>query len=296
VKERKENSDITNLAQIVLLTQEQKFGERVGVTSLADYVAKLEHTIFEHFNSMEKNDGFNLMVEFFVKICGSVDVTLRKFPPSYDDTKISLHRLKHDLTLVKPPQVYTGPVGFRLELTVWGGYNSIIKNSSRIEFSHNFTLAGDSPELIKEEYYEMLDYVNNKGFFINNFSKWTSGNDEIDKFLRDSQCNLKTLRTIMELIPYENLINIKYLAEGGFATVYSASWRPGYIQEYDMREHRFKRAYEGPTTNNVNYGYYDSETNKFIEDDSPKFEGCPVILKSFNKSKDSLTDLLYEVK
>ena len=61
---------------------------------------------------MEKNDGFNLNVDFFVKECGSVDVTLRKFPPSYDGTKISLHRLKHDLTLVKPPQVYTGPIGF----------------------------------------------------------------------------------------------------------------------------------------------------------------------------------------
>ena len=123
---------------------------------------------------------------------------------------------------------------------MWGGYNNSIIEDSNMLFSHNLTLVGDLPELIKEENYEMLNYVNSKSFFVNNFSNWTSRDDEIDKLLRDSQCNFKTFGTIMELIPYENLINIKYLAEGGFATVYSASWRPAYIQEYDMHEHQFK--------------------------------------------------------
>ncbi|RIA85250.1 hypothetical protein C1645_808377 [Glomus cerebriforme] len=69
-----------------------------------------------------------------------------------------------------------------------------------------------------------------------NFSKWTSGNNDIDNLIR--KCQMETLlpSKIVEWIPYNNLENIKYLTKGGCSEIYTADWISGRYDEWDSRE------------------------------------------------------------
>ncbi len=58
--------------------------------------------------------------------------------------------------------------------------------------------------------------------FQQNFDKWTSENEFIDKFIQETQLNAKYIDQILEWIPYNNFKNIKYLDKGGFGTIYEA--------------------------------------------------------------------------
>ena len=62
------------------------------------------------------------------------------------------------------------------------------------------------------------------------FPNWTSGNSEIDKFIQKSQLEVTNgPKEILEWIPYEQFIDVEYLAEGGFGKVYKAKWTKGSI-------------------------------------------------------------------
>ena len=56
------------------------------------------------------------------------------------------------------------------------------------------------------------------------FDKWTSGNQHIDKFIQSSQLNCINSSNYFVWIPFEDLIQVKYLANGGFSAVYYAIW------------------------------------------------------------------------
>src|SRR5436305_6859432 len=60
-----------------------------------------------------------------------------------------------------------------------------------------------------------------------NFSNWSSGNDDIDSLIK--KCQMETLmpEKVIEWIPYDNLLNIKYLTEGGCSKIYTAGWIDG---------------------------------------------------------------------
>ena len=45
----------------------------------------------------------------------------------------------------------------------------------------------------------------------------------------------------MEWIPYNKFSDIKYIAEGGFAKVYSATWTDGKIEKWDQKSNNWKR-------------------------------------------------------
>ncbi|RHZ82314.1 hypothetical protein Glove_109g324 [Diversispora epigaea] len=66
--------------------------------------------------------------------------------------------------------------------------------------------------------------------FQNEFDKWTSGDREIDKFIQQIQLNAHKYQKIIEWIPFERLGNVRYLAKGGFGTVYEADWLDGFIK------------------------------------------------------------------
>ena len=70
----------------------------------------------------------------------------------------------------------------------------------------------------------------------NNFDKWTSGNDFIDRFIQETQLNNGLKKRILEWIPYNRLENIKYLDKEGFNTIYEAIWLDGPIQTYDKNK------------------------------------------------------------
>src|SRR4051794_21990586 len=60
---------------------------------------------------------------------------------------------------------------------------------------------------------------------------WTSGNSEIDKFIKDTIYNAKYDENgyllLLEWVPFDRFEDIKQIGEGGFAKVYSAKWIDG---------------------------------------------------------------------
>ena len=107
--------------------------------------------------------------------------------------------------------------------------------------------------------------------FQRNFKNWTSGNDDVDKFIQKVQ--LKAIRPsqVLEWIEHDRFENIEYLAEGGFGTVYKAIWKDGPIEELDYENNQWKRKTYGDLENH------------------------PVVLKCLHNSQDITAEFLNEV-
>jgi hypothetical protein len=104
-----------------------------------------------------------------------------------------------------------------------------------------------------------------------NFENWTSGNDDIDKFIQNSQLTVHSnyeVSKAIEWIPYDRFYNIRYIAKGGFGKIYRASWIDGYMLSWD------------------------SEKQNWIRKDQYKF----VALKSLNNSKNVKLEFMNEVQ
>ena len=113
--------------------------------------------------------------------------------------------------------------------------------------------------------------------FQQDFQNWTSGNNYIDNFIQETQLNAKRYEEVLEWIPYNRLTNIKYLAKGGFSTVYYAIWLDGWIENWD---------------------YNNKQWNRFIYDidDSESIKGHSVAIKSLNNSSNINEEFLNEVR
>ena len=46
---------------------------------------------------------------------------------------------------------------------------------------------------------------------------------------------------ILEWIPFNQFVNIKKLTEGGFSTIYTATWTRGHLCDYDENYKEFTR-------------------------------------------------------
>ncbi len=77
--------------------------------------------------------------------------------------------------------------------------------------------------------------------FQQNFDKWTSKNEFIDKFIQETQLNAEYVDQILEWIPYNQFANIKYLDEGGFSIIYKATWLNSPINKWDDNEQNWSR-------------------------------------------------------
>ncbi|EXX51419.1 Ypk2p [Rhizophagus irregularis DAOM 197198w] len=79
-------------------------------------------------------------------------------------------------------------------------------------------------------------------FFQQKFIDWTSGNDDIDKFIQYTQLSThKDVKEALEWIPYDRLYDIIYIAKGGFGKVYRANWIDGYITKWDSENQNWER-------------------------------------------------------
>ena len=68
---------------------------------------------------------------------------------------------------------------------------------------------------------------------------WTSGNSEIDNFIKDTIYNAKRNKYVsyprfLEWVPFDRFEDIKQIGEGGFAKVYSAKWIDGQANYYKV--------------------------------------------------------------
>ncbi|RHZ88646.1 hypothetical protein Glove_21g69 [Diversispora epigaea] len=82
----------------------------------------------------------------------------------------------------------------------------------------------------------------NSMHFKNNFDKWTSGNEKIDKFIRDAQLNAIWYNKVIEWIPYHRFKDIKEIAKGGFGTIYYARWIDGNIWCWNILKQQWERS------------------------------------------------------
>ncbi|RGB39025.1 hypothetical protein C1646_664950 [Rhizophagus diaphanus] len=81
----------------------------------------------------------------------------------------------------------------------------------------------------------------NANRFQQNFKNWTSGNNDIDNFIQDTQLSATTHNEVLEWIPYNKFYDIEYIAKGGFGKVYRAKWIDGYIEYWDNRNQNWGR-------------------------------------------------------
>ncbi|PKY54567.1 kinase-like protein, partial [Rhizophagus irregularis] len=118
---------------------------------------------------------------------------------------------------------------------------------------------------------------------------WTSGNKYIDKFIQEAQLKVNRYSAFVEWIPYNRLRNIKFLAHGGFSTIYKAIWLDGYITlNSNTSVQRFRHILE------------DYEIAKEKDVKSPlninEKEGLHVALKILKNSSNISYDFLNELK
>jgi hypothetical protein len=74
-----------------------------------------------------------------------------------------------------------------------------------------------------------------------NYVNWTSGNEEIDNFIQETQLNINNYDdTLIEWIPYDKFDDFKETAKYDFATVYSAKWKDGPL-EYNKNITKYER-------------------------------------------------------
>jgi hypothetical protein len=80
-----------------------------------------------------------------------------------------------------------------------------------------------------------------RNYLKENFTNWTSGNNDIDNLIQ--QCQMKTSAPykIIEWISYNNLKNIKFLTKGGCSEIYTAYRINGAYNKWDLKEKQLKR-------------------------------------------------------
>ena len=76
---------------------------------------------------------------------------------------------------------------------------------------------------------------------------WTSGNPDIDKFIKDTmykpaEYDENDSYEFLEWVPFDRFTDIKEVGEGGFAKVYSVTWIDGKLRyEYDYEVGSWKK-------------------------------------------------------
>src|SRR6266542_1907312 len=140
-------------------------------------------------------------------------------------------------------------------------------------------------------FYNWCQNCNSKRFQ-QEFSKWTSGNELIDKFIQDAQSKARDFREIVEWIPYNRLRNIQYLDKGGFSTIYKAIWLDGYIYSWDNKNKHWERHVDSLRNKD-----YENAKNGIIKSPLNENEksGRYVVLKSLHNSSNINEEFLNEV-
>src|ERR1043165_3032052 len=80
--------------------------------------------------------------------------------------------------------------------------------------------------------------------------EWTSGNSNIDKFIKDTMYGARheNRPKFLEWVPFDKFMDIKQIGEGGFAKVYSATWIDGPLRLRKQDDGSWKKSKPRPTT------------------------------------------------
>ena len=72
-----------------------------------------------------------------------------------------------------------------------------------------------------------------------NFGTWTSGNDNIDCFILETQLNAHSRFDYLEWIPFDRFKNVQYVGSGGFGSIYKAIWLDGPREKWDKKTYQY---------------------------------------------------------
>src|SRR5215208_7064777 len=93
------------------------------------------------------------------------------------------------------------------------------------------------------------------------FDKWTSGNNEIDYFIQNTQINAWRNWLVLEWYPWENFAEIEEIGKGGYGTVFRAKTKVGRIFNWDHQTNEWRRYEDDEYDEYValkTLGYYES--------------------------------------
>ena len=86
---------------------------------------------------------------------------------------------------------------------------------------------------------EICNHACGAKYFQQNFENWTSNNNDIDKFIQNTQLSVHNDKSkALEWIPYDRFCNIKYIAKDKLCR---ANWIDGYIIRWDNSSKNWKR-------------------------------------------------------
>src|SRR5437016_10288164 len=86
------------------------------------------------------------------------------------------------------------------------------------------------------------NYTCNALHYQQNFGNWTSGNNDINKFIQDTQLSAhNNAEKALEWIPYNRFYDIEYIEGDDFNKVYKANWTDGNIVRWDNNDKNWKR-------------------------------------------------------
>ncbi|GET04888.1 kinase-like domain-containing protein [Rhizophagus clarus] len=129
--------------------------------------------------------------------------------------------------------------------------NITLELVNKIKLDYEFYGITQNPEtvnyiMVLNEKCKKCNYTCNIIHFQQNFVNWTSDNEDIDKFIQDTQLlahgnNYDVFKKVLEWLPYDRFLNIKYIAKGGFGKIYKATWIDGYINRWNSHDGNWKR-------------------------------------------------------
>ena len=73
------------------------------------------------------------------------------------------------------------------------------------------------------------------------FSTCTSGNQEIDYFIQNTQIHAWDNLLMLEWYPWELFSEIEKIGQGGYGTVFRAKWEPGRMKWWNQSDNQWSR-------------------------------------------------------
>ncbi|RGB32960.1 hypothetical protein C1646_762276 [Rhizophagus diaphanus] len=111
------------------------------------------------------------------------------------------------------------------------------------------------------------NFTCNAIYFQQNFENWTSGNDDIDKFIQVTQLSShRDVKEVLEWIPYDRLYNIKCIVKDKFGKTYRANWIDGNISYWDNENQNWKRKGHNMFVNLKNLNNSKNITIEFLDE------------------------------
>ena len=74
-----------------------------------------------------------------------------------------------------------------------------------------------------------------------NFTKWTSGNEQINDFIQRRQLEINYINVLFKWVSYDQFNDIKELGKSDLITVYSAVWKNGPLDYDYFNKKKWKR-------------------------------------------------------